>query len=190
MSDKKKILVAVGSPRKNGNTALLVKKAVEGIESAGGVSEILNLHELNIKPCTACDWCRDNRGKFCVLNDDMKDIYPKLLEAYGLIIATPIYWFTVSAQTKVFMDRWYGFVDAGGYMFKEMPMGLMMVYGDSDPLKSGAINALRTFQDAFRYLGVPLIGTVYGSAHEAGEIASDSEVLDKAFALGNSIAQS
>ena len=189
MAKQKKILVAFGSPRKKGNTALLVERAIKGIETAGGAYELVNLHEMDIKPCTACDWCRDNRGKFCVLNDGMKSIYPKMVEADGLIIASPIYWFTVSAQTKLFMDRWYGFVDTGGYMFNKMQVGIILVYGDSDPFKSGTGNALHTLRDAFDYLNVPIAGTVCGSAYEAGEISSEKNVMEKAFALGTNMVQ-
>lgn len=185
----KKILIALGSPRKNGNSSLLAKKAAEGIETAGSSYELLYLHDLHIQPCTACEWCRSNKGQFCVLKDDMASIYPKMKEADGLIIASPVYWFTVSAQTKLFMDRWYGFVDKGGYLFKEMSAGIILTFGDSDPFNSGAVNALRTFQDAFNYLNIPVIDMVYGSAYEPGKITANQEIMDKAFALGMKIAQ-
>lgn len=185
----KKILIALGSPRKNGNSTLLAHKAAEGIENAGGAYEMLHLHALDIKSCKACDWCRGNIGSFCVTKDDMQPIYPKLREAEGLIIASPVYWFTVSAQAKLFMDRWYAFVDSEGYLFRGKGIGIILSFGDSDVFTSGAVNALRTFQDAFGYVEARIIGSVYGSANDPGEIKSNHDLLEKAFQLGKKMVE-
>lgn len=184
----KKILIAAASPRKNGNSTLLARKAAEGVENAGGSYEMLHLHSLDIKPCRACDWCRENPGSFCVIKDDMQPIYAKLREAEGLIIATPVYWFTVSAQAKLFMDRWYGFVNSAGYLLKGKRIGIILTFGDTDVFSSGAVNALRTFQDACAYVGSHLVASVYGSANEPGEIQSNTDLLEKAFRLGQKMA--
>ena len=63
-------------------------------------------------------------------------------------------------------------------------MGVLLAYGDTDPVTSGAINAIRTFQDAFHYIGAPLVGVVYGSAMDEGDIEKSPEVLDAARELG------
>ena len=185
----KKILIALGSPRKKGNSTLLAQKAAEGIETAGGTYEMLHLDALDIKPCKACDWCRGNVGSFCVTKDDMKPIYPKLREAGGLVIASPVYWFTVSAQTKLFMDRWYAFVDSEGYLFRGKRIGIILTFGDTDVFTSGAVNALRTFQDAFAYIDARIVGSVYGSADDPGEIQSNDELMEKAFRLGKKMVE-
>ena len=106
MGDKK-ILLVMGSPRKEGNSATLAKQVAAGAEATGATVESFYLHGMNIQPCTACDACREERDKDCVIDDDMETLYPKLRQADALVIATPIYWFTISAQTKLFMDRWY-----------------------------------------------------------------------------------
>jgi len=182
--NSRNILIAMGSPRKNGNSTCLARKAAEGTESVGGTYEILHLHDLDIKPCTACEWCRENLGSFCIIKDDMHSIYPKLQEAEGLIVASPVYWFSVSAQTKLFMDRWYGFMDSEGYLLKGKRIGIILTFGDTDVFTSGAVNALRTFQDAFAYVEARVIGSVYGSADKPGEIQSHKDLLEKAFQLG------
>ncbi|MBA7688575.1 putative NAD(P)H-dependent FMN-containing oxidoreductase YwqN [subsurface metagenome] len=105
----KKVIIVLGSPRKNGNSSTLAQKASEGIKSMGVEFESFYLHEMDIKPCTACDTCQKAIDKYCITYDDMQILYPKILEAYALLIASPIYWFTVSAQTKLFMDRCYAF---------------------------------------------------------------------------------
>ncbi|MBW2056609.1 MAG: flavodoxin family protein [Deltaproteobacteria bacterium] len=184
----KRIMVVVGSPRKDGNSATLAKQVIAGAESVGAEVESFFLHGMNIQPCTGCDGCRGEREKDCVIDDDMDILYPKLREADGLVIATPVYWFTVSAQTKLFMDRWYAFGGDDEYAaLSGKRIGIVLTYGDVDPFASGAVNALRTFQDAFNYVGAEIVGMVYGSATEAGEIKNNQELMEKAYALGKQL---
>jgi multimeric flavodoxin WrbA len=187
----KNIMVVIGSPRKKGNSATLAAEVVKGGRAEGAKVETVFLQELDIQACTACDACRRKLRKDCVIDDDMRRLYPKLKAADAVVIASPIYWFTISAQTKLFMDRWYalggddGYPDLAGKKF-----GVVLTYADADPFSSGAVNALRTFQDAFRYLGVDLVGSVYGSAWKAGEIRGNEPVMQAAYELGRSIARS
>jgi multimeric flavodoxin WrbA len=105
------------------------------------------------------------------------------------VIASPVYWFTVSAQTKLFMDRLYAL--AGGspwrHALEGKKIGIVLTYGDTDPFNSGAVNALRTFQDAFNYIGAEIVGMVYGSADNAGDILNHQNVVADAKLLGEKI---
>ena len=114
----KRIVVVKGSPRENGNSAQLATQVVEGAREAGARIESFYLHGMEINPCDACDACHAEPYSGCIVEDDMQILYPKLLEANALVIASPIYWFTVSAQTKLFMDRCYALVDAEGYAMR------------------------------------------------------------------------
>ena len=181
------ILIAIGSPRKTGNSATLARQVAAGAEAAGAQVEVLTLHDLDIHPCRACDACHKGADRRCVVEDDMQALYPKLRAADALVLAGPVYWFTVSAQTKLFMDRWYALEGPGGNALSGKRVGIVLTYGDSDPFDSGAVNALRTFQDAFRYIGAEIVGAVYGSAHVAGEIAENSALMDKAYRLGKQL---
>jgi multimeric flavodoxin WrbA len=118
----------------------------------------------------------------------MKDIFLKLRQADGIVIASPVYWFTVSAQTKLFMDRWYALGGPEGYALKGKRFGIVLTYADSDPFTSGAVNALRTFQDALNFIGASIVGMVYGSAWEAGEIRKNKELMEKGTELGRKLA--
>jgi multimeric flavodoxin WrbA len=120
----------------------------------------------------------------------MKTLFPKIRRADALVVASPIYWFTVSAQTKLFMDRWYALGGPEGYALKGKKVGIVLTYADSDPFTSGAINALRTFQDAFNYVGAKIVGMVYGTAWEAGEIQKNQDLMNRAYALGEQLASS
>jgi len=184
----KKVLIFMGSPRKEGNSTTLAKQVTAGAEAAGAKVESFYLHDMDIKPCDACDACRDKSETDCILDDDMKGLFPKLRQADVIVIASPIYWFTVSAQTKLFMDRWYALGGPEGHAFKGKRFGIVLTYADTDPFTSGAVNALRTFQDALNYVGASTIGMVYGSAWEAGEIKKNQELMKKAYELGKQLA--
>jgi len=185
----RKILIVMGSPRREGNSATLAKQVAAGAEVTGAEVESFYLHDMNIQTCTACDACREETDSDCVIDDDMEALYPKIRQADAMVIASPIYWFTVSAQTKLFMDRWYAF---GGPQeeyaaFAGKRIGLVLTYADLDPFVSGAVNALRTFQDAFDYVGAEIVGMVYGSASEAGEIRNNRDLMEKAYQLGKQL---
>jgi multimeric flavodoxin WrbA len=184
----RKIMVVIGSPRRRGNSATLAKRVADGAKDAGARVEIFFLQAMDIRPCTACDACRTKLRKDCIIKDDMKKLYPKLKAADGIVIASPIYWFTVSAQTKLFMDRWYALGGDDGYALAGKKFGIALAYADADPFTSGAVNALRTFQDAFSYIGAELLGSVYGSAWKAGEIKKNKALMNAAYALGKKMA--
>ncbi len=184
----KKVMIAVGSPRKKGNSATLAQQVAAGAKSGGAEVETFFLHFMNIKPCTACDACRKKKNVDCVIQDDMQMLYPKIRGADAIVLASPIFWFTVSAQTKLFMDRWYALGGDEGYELAGKRFGIVLTYADADPFVSGAVNALRTFQDALKYVGADIVGMVYGSASKAGEIRKNRDVMNEAFELGKKIA--
>lgn len=187
---RKSILAFMGSPRKNGNSTVLAKKIVEGAQAAGARVESFYLHKMKISPCSACDRCKAADDRFCVIKDAMQKLYPKIIAADGLILASPIYFFTVSAQLKLFMDRCYALGGPSGYQFKGKKIAIALTYGDVDPFRSGAVNAMRTFQDAFAYLEADIAGYVYGTGLEQGEIAKNKAVMKEALELGKTLAGS
>jgi multimeric flavodoxin WrbA len=180
----KQVLVILGSPRKKGNSSTLAAQISQGAKSAGAEVETVFLHGLKIGPCRGCDTCKKRDSKGCAIKDDMQEIYPKLIKADAWVIASPVYWFTMSAQTKVFIDRCYALTAYAENPFVGKRIAIAMSYGDADPFRSGCVNALRTFQDAYRYAGSKIVGMVYGSATEAGEIADNKALMREAEELG------
>ncbi len=180
----KQVLVILGSPRKKGNSFTLADRISQGAKSSGAKVEKLFLQDLQISPCRGCDTCQKNDSEGCAIKDDMQEIYPKLIKAGAWVIASPVYWFTMSAQTKIFMDRCYALPAYGENPFTGKRIAIAMSYGDGDPVKSGCVNALRTFQDAFRYTRSKIVGMVYGSAVKAGEIVDNKELMQEAEELG------
>jgi len=100
-----KILAVNGSPRKKGNTASLIERALEGASRLGAETKIIHLGDISISGCTGCEGCRDSFN--CVIQDDMQDIYPQMLEADGLICASPTYFYNITSLMKAFIERCY-----------------------------------------------------------------------------------
>lgn len=182
-----RVVVVLGSPRKDGNSAALAKRVMAGARASGAKVEAFYLHGMPIAPCSACDACRDDPASDCVIDDAMKGVYPKLRRADALVIASPVYWFTMSAQTKLFLDRCYALGGPDGHALRGKRVGILLTYADADPFSSGAVNALRTFQDAFGYIGAEIVGMVYGSAWHAGEIRGNRALMREAYALGKTL---
>jgi len=143
-----------------------------------------------MNPCRGCDTCKEPGSKGCAIDDDMQEIYPKLIGADAWVIASPVYWFTMSAQTKIFMDRCYGLTAYAEKPFAGKRIAIAMSYGDDDAVRSGCVNAIRTFQDAFRYTGSKTVGMVYGSAMKAGEIKNNQALMREAEELGKRLVAS
>ncbi|OGP86067.1 MAG: hypothetical protein A2V87_11050 [Deltaproteobacteria bacterium RBG_16_58_17] len=185
--ETKKVLVLLGSPRKKGNSGILADRIARGAKASGAKVETIFLHGLNIAPCNSCYACQKEKSKGCAIKDAMQDLYPKLLEAEAWVIASPVYWFTMSAQTKIFMDRCFALPAYAKEAFAGKRIAIAMSYGDADPFSSGCVNALRTFQDAFNYTRAKIVGMVYGSAYEAGEIRANDVLMKAAEELGKKL---
>jgi multimeric flavodoxin WrbA len=181
------ILILMGSPRKDGNTAALAEQLTQGAQVGGAEVRTLYLHGMDINPCTACEACHTEESKGCIIEDEMMEVYDGLQEADSIVFASPVYWFSVTAQIKTVIDRIYAVGVGDGNILKGKRLGILMPYADADPFISGAVNALRMFQDISDYLGTKIAGMVYGTAHEAGEIRKDKSLMNKAFQLGKEL---
>ena len=102
----KNILIISSSPRKKGNSQILCEQFKKGAEAKGHQVKIVRIMEQNIGFCRACDGCMRNGGT-CVLKDDMAEILKMFQKADVLVLATPVYFYGISAQMKTFIDRTY-----------------------------------------------------------------------------------
>lgn len=182
-----KVLIVLGSPRKNGNSAALAAQVADGARLVGAEVEAIYLNEMNLKPCQACGGCQKNTAPQCVIPDDMNALYPKLQAAGGIVIASPIYFFNISAQTKIFIDRCFAVGTKQKNIFAGKKFALILTYADPDPYLSGAVNALRSFQDMCGYFNADIGGIIYGQAGGKGEIAGNKALLEKAFSVGKQL---
>jgi multimeric flavodoxin WrbA len=185
----KEILILNGSPRIKGNTAVLSDRLASGAKESGAETEIIYLHGLDIQPCDACDSCQIT-GKGCIIGDDMEEIYPKLRSSDTIVIATPVYWFSMTSQMKLCMDRWYALGSSEDYELKGKRLALLMVYGDTDLYSSGGITVIRTLEASCQYVGMDFYGIVHGSALDIGDAEKNPALMDQAYQLGKQLAES
>jgi len=182
----KNVLILKGSPRPKGNSAALADRAAAGAKEAGAEVESFYLHGMDIRPCDACDTCHETG--VCIIKDDMQTLYPKLLRADAILIASPIYWFTISAQTKLCIDRWYALETQQGNELRGKQIGIILTYGDTDLYTSGAINAIHTFESMFRYIRAEIVGFLYGTASDVGDVEKQPALMERAYKLGQRLA--
>lgn len=102
-----KVTAFMGSPRKGGNTELLLNETIRGVEASGCGVRTFNLNEMRITPCQDCGSCEGTGC--CVLADDMSLVYEEIRSADRIIVASPIFFFALSAQTKCMIDRCQSF---------------------------------------------------------------------------------
>lgn len=181
-----RILAVIGSPRKGGNSDMLVDAMIRGAEEQGAEVEKVYLNDLYLRGCQACDACRGDVDDPCVSDDDMPAVHEKLRVCEALIIGTPIYYFGPSAQTKLFLDRWYALAGREGqpHAMRGKRIAIAFSYADPDPFTSGAHRILR---DSANWVGAQIVGTVYGTADAKGEIVQNKMVMEQAVELGRGL---
>ena len=184
MSDR--LLVLIGSPRKEGNSATLAAEAARQAEQLGVATETVFLHDLNISPCDGCSLCRRSVDAACTIEDDMTPLYDKLRSASGILIATPIYSYSFTAQTKLLIDRLYALGSSKENALSGKRFGFIIVYGGSNPFNSGAATAMRCFHDTFsRKAG--WMRMIHGTASAIGDAARNVDLLVQARELGQDL---
>jgi len=179
-----KLLGIVGSPRKGGNTEIVVNEALKAGEHEGADTEVLHLVDFNLKPCDGCRTCF--KTKNCVIKDDVEKIFKKMAEADGIIIGSPVYFYNVTAQTKIFIDRVGYLHDARGKEpFKNKIGGAIAIAGRSG-LTYALSQILLFFTDARMITAAPFVETL---ASAKGDAIKDIREIENARELGKSMVQ-
>ncbi len=194
-----KILGVGASPRKNGNSDILMKYFCKGAIDAGISAEEIQLRDYQFQPCIGCERCR--KDKQCTgLLDGMQLIYPKIREAKGMILISPIYSYNVTALMKAFIDRLYSF-----YNFSDERPGcwssqlecqerkaIIAVIGEQVTCEEGGMEStLDTMRRSIMALGyeiiyeLPVLGVF-----AKGKIKEYPEILEKAQEIGKKLAAS
>ena len=101
------VLILQGSPRANGNTAWMAEEFKKAAEAAGHEVTLVNVAKKKIAGCLACEYCHNKGNGACIQKDDMQELYPLMAEAEALVLAGPIYYFTLSAQIQLPIQRMY-----------------------------------------------------------------------------------
>jgi multimeric flavodoxin WrbA len=173
-----KVLGLVGSPRKGGNTDLVIDAILASAESNGNEVDKLYLGDSEIGPCVDCRACKKSPFE-CVLNDGMRGLYPRLNEADALVFGTPIFWFGPTGPMKTLLDRLRPYVANHNLQGKRALLAIQAGDGPGD-----ADLTVEMFRRSLEYLEVELTGYVLGTAYDRGDILADTEAMAKAAALG------
>lgn len=177
-----KVLGIVCSPRKGGNTEILVQEALAGGRESGAETELLRIVEMKIAPCDGCEACHQT-GE-CRIKDDMERVYKKLLAAEGIILGTPVYFWSVSAQAKTFMDRTY----ALRYPYHKLENkvgGAIAATG-----RRGGVNTLSVINSFFLGQDMLVRGLgIAGYGASKGEVKQDKRAMQGARSLGRQVVQ-
>lgn len=175
------IAVLSGSPRKGGNTDLLVQAFVRGAEEKNTV-KVLSVADFHVNPCTGCGGCMMTEAHTCVQKDDMETIFETLEQSDMIVIASPIYFYGISAQLKAWIDRLH---TPKRNTLPVRKLGLILVGGAELPELFDAILAQHRLTLNFFHLEDTGMVLVRG-AREIGEV-SGSSGLKEAYELGKSI---
>ncbi|UCF72091.1 MAG: flavodoxin family protein [Deltaproteobacteria bacterium] len=187
-----KILAIYGSPRKEGNTSLLLKKATQGAIEAGAEVDEVVLRDLKISPCLEIYGCKET-GR-CVIQDDFQKVYDQILSCNGVMLASPVFFYSVSAHTKILMDRcqslwakkyWVEKTPIGNHKAKRRGLFISAGATKGKRLFDGTILSIRYFFDA---LDVELWRSLlYRGLDFEGDVLKHSEFLEEAYQAGKEL---
>jgi multimeric flavodoxin WrbA len=172
-----KILALIGSPRKNGNTSVMVNFLIEKLDSTQFIVETCRLYDYQIGPCIDCRGCKKHE-LVCIVKDDMQSLYPKIEDAEIIIIGTPIYWFGPSAQTKLMLDRLRPYFGSQKLAGKKSALLLPAGTGVKD-----CDLTIEMFRRSFEALGVEFIGAVTAEAYDIGDVRNNNSAKNEMTAL-------
>ncbi len=185
------VLALLGSPRTNGSNRLVIDEILKGAASTGEVEvQKLLLHQLNIAPCQACNSCM-HTGR-CRLTDDMEVIYESIMRMDAFILAAPIYFSGISAQSKLVIDRCQPFWSAK-YVLKtdvfsgRRRPGLFIVTGGQPSYEGQFIGSLHVMNLFLKMIGVQSIANLTLADLDARPLAERPADLLQAFSLGRKL---
>jgi multimeric flavodoxin WrbA len=190
-----KVVAIFGSPRRKGNTATLLREAIRGASESGAVVEEVVLRDQKISPCLEIYGCKE-AGE-CAIKDDFQKVRDLILEAQGLILASPIFFYSVSAQTKILMDRFQS-LWVKKYWIDKTPKnqknfqrkGLFIAVGATKGKKlfDGTLLSMRYF---FDILDMELWkALLYRQLDFEGDVLQHPDYLQEAYETGKEFAES
>ena len=188
-----RVLGIAGSPRRGGNTDLLLNEVMRGAASRGAEVKTIILSQLNIAPCQHCDACLET-GR-CKVEDDMQMVYDELMKADRIVLASPVHFMGVTAQTKAMIDRCQA-LWARKYILKLPPLGSererkgLFISVGGTKLANLFQPALATVKSLFKVLDIAYAGELlFPGIDEKGVIAKHPDALRQAFLAGQRLVE-
>lgn len=176
-----KVVVITGSAHKNGSSALLADKYIEGAIEVGNEIYRFDSAFEDVKPCLACEYC-SSHDSTCVHKDSMVKLYKELEEADAVVFSTPIYYYTMSAQIKTVFDRLHA---KNSRLFGNKKAVMMAsAYGDAESTMDGLD---KTFDLILAYMNWEKAGTLYATGCPVKEVIEQTGFPQKAYEMGRNI---
>lgn len=177
----------MGSPRKRGNTHILVSRILDGAEKEGALTEPLFLGDLNVRECDGCHLCW--KGKQCSKKDDMTYVYPKIIESDIIIFGTPVYWYGPTALMKCFIDRFVYFnCPRNRAKIRGKSAVIAIPFEEEDPGTADLL--VKFFKKSLQYLEIKLIGKILvPGVGSRGDVLKKADRLEEAYELGKRLAR-
>ncbi|WP_459202210.1 flavodoxin family protein [Methanococcus sp. CF] len=180
-----KVVAINGSPKKDGNTALLINKVLDGAKSNGAEVIKYDIDKMNINGCKGCMHCRTEFK--CAQKDYMAEILENLKETDVLILGTPIYMWQVTGQMKTFIDRLYPVINAD-FSPRLKNIKTVTVYVQANPDESMFIPYIEHNNTVLNFLGLDVVESIVkGGVGAPGDILNHEDVLEKAFNIGKKL---
>ena len=186
----KKALIIIGSPRKKGSTAVLAAEAGRGLRDQGVETETVFLNDLKIRGCQACYWCKKNDVSECAVTDDMQHLHRLMQECDGMIVASPIYFAGVTAQTKAWLDRLFPYI--GLNLSPKMPAGkkVSFIFTQNQPDARLFEIPVRTFMQMIGLTGLSVKDHLLACDLDAGikpPVEERKDLMETAFRVGRDL---
>ena len=181
-----RVLGIVGSPRKNGNTEILMQEVLKAAREAGCETELFLMSQKQVAPCDACGTCFKIGS--CVIQDDMQELYAMMERAQAIVFGSPVYFGSVSAQMKAAMDRMFALLQRRA--LKDKIAGALVV-----TRRVGAINARALLYSFCIAQGMVVAGGAIGYWREPGDVFTgvgggiDMSAMQEARLLGTNVVQ-
>lgn len=183
----KNILGVVGSPRKRGNTHILVSKILEGARDQGAKTSLLFLGDHKILECDGCHVCW--KGKPCCKKDDMNGIYPKIIESHAIVFGTPVYWYAPTALMKGFIDRFVYF-NCPGNRAKIRDKTAVIAVPFEERRYETADMVVKFFEKSLAYLEMNIAGMVLvPGVTKRGEVRNKAARMKECYTTGRRLAR-
>lgn len=177
----KKVLILSGSPRKGGNSDLLCDEFARGAIESGNNVEKIRVATKKIEPCSGCYFCRDNGGQ-CAHRDDMAEILQKMIDADVLVLASPVYFYSIAAQLKAVIDR----TVARWLEVKNKEFYYIVTMADERIASADTtIACFRGYADCVE--GAEEKGIIIGNGVYEPEEIKSTEAMEKAYTMGKNI---
>jgi multimeric flavodoxin WrbA len=197
-SPSQKVLAIGGSPRKGGNTDIIIKQIAAGLKNENIESENINLGNIDFKGCIGCERCR--KDKICTtIHDGMSNLYPDIIESQGLVLVSPVHNYNITSWMKAFIDRLYCFYEFdntaiprkwSSRLANQNRKVVISAICEQENKKDMGF-AIEAMQEPMQALGFEIVGILpVFKQFNKGAVRTHENIMDKAYELGIKLGQS